>query len=80
MTITLTFPDGRKATIGEANWQSDSPELAALLDILTAGDAASYLPHPMLFAAKDAAKLLGATIDFEDDPEADPPGELPLIH
>ena len=76
MKITLTLPDGQTATIADSKWESPNPQRAALLDSLTVGKGgASYLPHPMLAVAEDAAAFLNASIDIEDAPEMDPPND-----
>jgi hypothetical protein len=81
MKIILTLKDGTAATIPDASWQSETPELAEMLNALSVDSARSYLPHPMIEAAEDAAEILGASLSFEGLPPDDEPGVSPLtIH
>jgi hypothetical protein len=80
MKLTLTLKDGTSATISDASWESEVPELAEMLNTLSVDVTRSYLPHPMLEAAKDAAELLGASLSIEGQPPDESADAPPLIH
>ncbi len=66
MKLILKLPDGTSASIDQADqkWASADPRLAVFCTICTAGEAASYLPHPFLDAARKLAEKLGAELEI----------------
>ena len=72
ITLTLTLADGRTATIGDGAWQSESPELAAMLNLQnTLQGEASYLPHPFLHVAEWAQGEFGGAIEADGDDDSE---------
>lgn len=76
MKLTIRLPDGKTATADGTKWESADPRLAVYCTIATAGEAASYLPHPFLEAAKRLAAELGGELEIIGSVTGGKPGEI----